>query len=111
VSVIVLFHSVYGLRSVERATADRLRTAGHEVLTRDLYAGRTAVTIADGFALAGEVGWELITGRAQAATKDLVADAVLAGISMVRLWWRRCCPPVRRLLASCCGTGSRGRQP
>ncbi|MBM0260072.1 hypothetical protein JNW89_28665, partial [Micromonospora sp. 4G55] len=34
---IVLFHSVYGLRPAVLAQADRLRAAGHRVVTPDLY--------------------------------------------------------------------------
>lgn len=38
-AAIVLFHSVYGFRSLERDAAARLRAAGHEVVTPDLYEG------------------------------------------------------------------------
>ncbi|MFL6111537.1 MAG: dienelactone hydrolase family protein [Catenulispora sp.] len=79
---IVLFHSVFGLRPVEIAAADRLRAAGHRVLAPDLYAGLSAVTIADGFALADRIGWATITGRARDAVRELPGGAVLAGISM-----------------------------
>jgi dienelactone hydrolase len=82
VAVIVLFHSVYGLRPVEIAAADRLRAAGHDVLTPDLYAGHSAATIADGFDLADRTGWTAITGRARDAVRELPAATVLAGISM-----------------------------
>ncbi|MER8186111.1 dienelactone hydrolase family protein [Kitasatospora sp. NPDC094015] len=81
-AVIVLFHSVYGLRHVEIAAADRLRADGHEVRAPDLYAGRSAATIADGFALAERTGWAAITERARDAVRDLPATTVLAGISM-----------------------------
>lgn len=81
-AVIVLFHSVYGLRPVEIAAADRLRAAGHEVRTPDLYAGHSAATIADGFVLADRTGWRAITGRARDTVRELPADTVLAGISM-----------------------------
>ncbi|WP_020666266.1 dienelactone hydrolase family protein [Amycolatopsis nigrescens] len=79
---IVLFHSVYGLRPVELAAADQLRAAGHEVVTPDLYAGQTAVTIHDGFALADRIGWAAIEARARESVRVLPADAVLAGFSM-----------------------------
>lgn len=38
---IMLFHSTYGLRPAVEAAADRLRAAGHEVWTPDLFEGRT----------------------------------------------------------------------
>lgn len=79
---IVVFHSVLGLRPVEHALAERLRAAGHRVVTPDLYAGRTAPTLDAGFALKDAVGWETITGRAAAAVRELPPETVLAGVSM-----------------------------
>jgi dienelactone hydrolase len=78
----VLFHSVLGLRPVELGFADRLREAGHRVVTPDLYAGRTASTLDEGFALKDAVGWETITRRAHDAVRDLPAETVLLGVSM-----------------------------
>jgi dienelactone hydrolase len=34
---IILFHSVYGLRHVEHAAAQRFRAAGHDVFVPDLF--------------------------------------------------------------------------
>ncbi|RSD08490.1 dienelactone hydrolase family protein [Amycolatopsis eburnea] len=79
---IVVFHSVLGLRPVERGLADRLRAAGHDVTTPDLYDGRTAPTLESGFALKEAVGWETITRRALDAVRDLPAETVLVGVSM-----------------------------
>jgi dienelactone hydrolase len=79
---IVLFHSVHGLRSAEIAMAGRWRAAGHSVVTPDLYQGRTAAKIAEGFALAETIGWPLITARAREAVRAMPENAVLAGISM-----------------------------
>jgi len=42
---IMLFHSTYGLRPAVRAAADRLRAAGHEVWTPDLFEGHTFETV------------------------------------------------------------------
>ncbi|HJP72823.1 MAG TPA: dienelactone hydrolase family protein [Pseudonocardiaceae bacterium] len=81
-ALIVLFHSVYGLRPVELGVAARLRAGGHSVFTPDLYAGMAADTVEDGFALAEQVGWPAITGRARDAIGKLSGDVVLAGISM-----------------------------
>jgi dienelactone hydrolase len=82
VADVVVFHSVLGLRPVERAFADRLREAGHHVGTPDLYDGRTASTLDEGFALKDAIGWETIVGRARDAVRDLPAETVLVGVSM-----------------------------
>ncbi|MCA2228116.1 dienelactone hydrolase family protein [Nonomuraea aurantiaca] len=79
---IALFHSVYGLRAVEHAAADRFRAAGHEVVTPDLYAGAIATTIDGGFALKDRIGWEVIVERARDAVGRMSAGTVLAGVSM-----------------------------
>ena len=80
---IVLFHSMLGLRPVELRAADDLRAAGHEVVTPDLYAGRTAANLDEGFQLKDHrIGWATIEQRARQAVQDLPADTVLAGISM-----------------------------
>ncbi|MEU4524012.1 dienelactone hydrolase family protein [Amycolatopsis sp. NPDC024027] len=81
-SDIVVFHSVLGLRPVELGFADRLRAAGHRVTTPDLYAGRTAATLEEGFAVKDAVGWEAITRRARDAVRDLPGETVLVGVSM-----------------------------
>jgi dienelactone hydrolase len=82
VTSIALFHSVYGLRPAVLAAAVRLRAAGHTVVTPDLYAGRVAASIEEGFELAEQTGWETIVGRAREAMSALPSDAVLAGLSM-----------------------------
>lgn len=71
-----------GLRSAERLAAERLRQAGHEVTTPDLYEGRQATTMAEGYALMGDVSWPVIMGRARDALSGVPAEAVLMGISM-----------------------------
>ena len=81
-ALIVLFHSVYGLRPVEVRVAAQLRACGHSVITPDLYGGLVADTIEEGFALAERVGWAAITGRARAVLDAQSGDVVLAGISM-----------------------------
>ncbi|MEW9551144.1 dienelactone hydrolase family protein [Nonomuraea sp. NPDC050783] len=80
---IVLFHSMLGLRPAERRAAERLRASGHDVVTPDLFDGRTASTIEEGFVLKDEqIGWPTIEQRAREAVRSLPADTVLAGISM-----------------------------
>ena len=79
---VVLFHSMLGLRPVEQLAAERLRQAGHQVTTPDLYLGRTANTMAEGYALMDDVGWSAITRRAREAMRGVPADSVLMGVSM-----------------------------
>ncbi|MEV1072490.1 dienelactone hydrolase family protein [Micromonospora parva] len=79
---VVLFHSVYGLRPAVRAAADRLRAAGHQVSTPDLYGLPAADTVEEGFALLDKIGQEVVLDRARAALRDLPPDTVLGGFSM-----------------------------
>ena len=53
---IMLFHSTYGLRPAVHRAADRLRAAGHEVWTPDLFEGRTFDTVEEGMEYKDEVG-------------------------------------------------------
>lgn len=79
---VVLFHSAYGLRQAEAGAAARLRAAGHEVITPDLYGGQTASTLDAALALMGTVGWAAICARARRALESVPGPAVLAGFSM-----------------------------
>jgi dienelactone hydrolase len=79
---VALFHSVYGRRPAILAAAARLRSAGHTVVTPDLYAGPAAATVDEGFALCEQVGWPVIVDRARQALAGLPPDTVLAGLSM-----------------------------
>jgi dienelactone hydrolase len=84
---VAVFHSMFGLRAVEHAAAERLRGAGHRVVVPDLFdgavAGRGAMpTTEDGFALMEVIGWAAIVERAKTAVRDLPADTVLCGLSM-----------------------------
>ncbi|WP_330181267.1 dienelactone hydrolase family protein [Nocardia sp. NBC_01503] len=79
---IALFHSVYGLRSVETEAGGRLRDLGHEVHVPDLYAGQVASTLEAGFALKDRIGWGTIVARALEALAGLPDTTVLAGFSM-----------------------------
>ncbi len=79
---VLLCHSVLGLRGLEQAAAERLRAAGHDVTTPDLYEGRTADSIEAGFALRDAVGWDVMVARAARAAEDLPPETVLAGFSM-----------------------------
>jgi len=81
-ATIVIFHSVLGLRSIELATTERLRASGHDVLTPDLFAGRTASTPDEGFLIMEDIGWDTIRERARAALATVPSTATLMGFSM-----------------------------
>ncbi|MBX5188127.1 dienelactone hydrolase family protein [Rhizobium sp. NZLR3b] len=93
-ATVVLFHSVYGLRSLERDAAERLRAAGHQVFTPDLYTGKVARSIEEGFELKEAIGWSTLCQRAEKAVAALPGSAVLGGFSMgagvsAHLWPKR----------------------
>ncbi|MEU6216119.1 dienelactone hydrolase family protein [Streptomyces sp. NPDC047022] len=79
---IMLFHSTYGLRPAVRASADRLRAAGHQVWTPDLFDGRTFDTVEEGMAFKEETGKEELLKRAVlAAAPYSERGLVYAGFS------------------------------
>ncbi|ELP69457.1 carboxymethylenebutenolidase [Streptomyces turgidiscabies Car8] len=61
---VMLFHSTYGLRPAVRAAADRLRAAGHEVWTPDLFDGHTFGTVEEGMAFKDAIGKDELLRRA-----------------------------------------------
>ena len=80
---VALFHSMFGRREVELAAAERLRTAGHDVVVPDLFAGETVPgDIDQGWALMKTIGWEPIVDRARRSLSTAPPDAVLGGFSM-----------------------------
>jgi dienelactone hydrolase len=79
---IVLFHSVLGLRAIERDLAREWEGAGHAVTLPDLYGGGSAEDYDGGFALLREVGRATVGRRAAEAAASAPGDAVLAGVSM-----------------------------
>ncbi|WP_406323810.1 hypothetical protein [Streptomyces sp. NBC_01637] len=64
---IALFHSVLGLRPAELLAAERLRGAGHEVVTPDLFCGEVAATLDEGFRLVDRIGWAAVVKHARQA--------------------------------------------
>ncbi|WP_420452416.1 dienelactone hydrolase family protein [Ilumatobacter sp.] len=78
---VVLFHYVMGLTDGVRAFAEELGAGGHAVRTPDLYHGRVAASLQDGFAITGEIGPETLEQRVEAALADLGGDLVFAGMS------------------------------
>ncbi|MCH5675455.1 dienelactone hydrolase family protein [Streptomyces gilvus] len=80
---IVLFHSTYGLRPGVRQAADRLRGAGHEVWTPDLFEGRTFETVEEGMAFKDRIGKDELLRRAVlAAAPYSERGLVYAGFSL-----------------------------
>ncbi|MFJ8662946.1 dienelactone hydrolase family protein [Streptomyces sp. NPDC093795] len=61
---IMLFHSAYGLTPSVETAAERLRAAGHQVWTPDLYGGRTVGTVEEGVELRDEIGKDELLKRA-----------------------------------------------
>ncbi|WEO97982.1 dienelactone hydrolase family protein [Streptomyces sp. FXJ1.172] len=61
---IMLIHSTYGLRPAVRDAADRLRGAGHEVWTPDLFEGRTFDTVEEGMEYTEDTGKDELLKRA-----------------------------------------------
>ncbi len=79
----MLFHSAYGPRPAVHAAAERLREAGHRVVTPDLYGGRTADTVEEGMAIKDEIGRDELLRRAIAATAEHTDGGVVyAGFSL-----------------------------
>ncbi|MFI7008045.1 dienelactone hydrolase family protein [Streptomyces sp. NPDC050145] len=80
---IMLFHSTYGLRPAVTAAADRLRAAGHEVWTPDLFDGRTFDSFEEGMEYKEEVGKDELLRRAVlAAAPYSERGLVYAGFSL-----------------------------
>lgn len=80
---IMLFHSTNGLRPAVREAADRLRGAGHEVWTPDLFDGRTFETVEEGMAFKDEIGKDELLRRAVlAAAPYSERGLVYAGFSL-----------------------------
>ncbi|MCQ9129482.1 MULTISPECIES: dienelactone hydrolase family protein [Streptomyces] len=80
---IMLFHSTYGLRPAVSAAADRLRAAGHEVSTPDLFDGRTFDTVEEGMAYKEEIGKDDLLRRAVLAAAPYSGRGlVYAGFSL-----------------------------
>ncbi|GAA1176748.1 dienelactone hydrolase family protein [Kitasatospora gansuensis] len=85
VAQIVLFHSAYGLRPAVHQAADRLRAAGHQVHTPDLYDGRVFDDVEAGMAYKEEIGNDELLRRAVTEVAPLLTPGtrlVYAGFSL-----------------------------
>ena len=79
---VVLFHSAQGLRPGIHWFADRLREAGHEVHTPDLFDGEVFDELDDGVRKRDNIGIGALIGRSFEAVAELPEDVVYAGFSM-----------------------------
>jgi dienelactone hydrolase len=78
---VLLFHHALGLTLGVREFADVLRTAGHRVHTPDLFDGRTFVSIDEGLAYIGAVGFDTMRERGVNIADELPRDLVYGGFS------------------------------
>lgn len=80
---IMLFHSTFGPRPAVHRAADRLRAAGHEVWTPDLFEGRTFDEVEEARAYKDGIGKEELLKRAVlAAAPYSERGLVYAGFSL-----------------------------
>ena len=79
---VTLFHSVCGLRPAVLADAERLRAAGHQVTTPDLFDGNVFGDIDSGMAFKNALGGAAIDARARAAVENAGPGHVYAGYSL-----------------------------
>jgi dienelactone hydrolase len=79
---VLLFHHAHGQTAGFLAFADRLRDAGHNVHTPDLYDGRTFTTLDEGVGYARKVGFDTIGERGVKAAAGLPSEIVYAGFSL-----------------------------
>ena len=79
---VLLFHHAQGLTAGVVAFADELRSAGHQVITPDLYGGRTFLTLDEGLAYARSVGFGALAAAGVAAADALPSEMVYGGFSL-----------------------------
>ncbi|EJT04750.1 dienelactone hydrolase family protein [Rhizobium sp. CCGE 510] len=78
---ILLFHHAQGLTPGVRAFADEIRAAGHIVHTPDLFGGRIFLSIEEGLAHIGEIGFDAVRERGVRVADQLPPELVYAGFS------------------------------
>ncbi|GAA1389455.1 dienelactone hydrolase family protein [Luteococcus peritonei] len=81
-TTMILFHHVLGLTPGVIGLADRIREAGHEVVTPDLFEGRTFDNLSEGLAHVGSIGDGALLQRAEQACSAQPDDVVYAGLSL-----------------------------
>jgi dienelactone hydrolase len=82
VSDVVLFHHAQGRTDGIVQFAERLHSAGHQVIVPDLFEGKTFASIEDGVGYAQEIGFGTVIERGRAAAEALPAGMVYAGFSL-----------------------------
>ena len=80
-ATVVLFHSVLGPRQGVEDAASRLRAAGHDVITPDLYDGRRFDEYDPAMAFSAEYGQEKLMARALESVAALPDGFVVGGFS------------------------------
>jgi len=78
---VVVYHSAYGLRPAIIEFAGKIRAAGHQVHTPDLYDGEVFSDRNDAIRKIQELGFDKLLERALAAVESLPSDLVYAGFS------------------------------
>ena len=79
---VLLFHHALGQTTGFLAFADKLRAAGHDVHTPDLYDGKTFTDLRQGVSYAQEIGFGAIGERGRLAAEELPNDLVYGGFSL-----------------------------
>ena len=79
---VLLFHHALGLTPGLQAFADDLRSAGHSVVTPDLFGGVTFDSIEAGVAHAATLGFGAIADEGPSTAADMSAPFVVAGFSL-----------------------------
>ncbi|NTV39691.1 MAG: dienelactone hydrolase [Demequinaceae bacterium] len=70
IAEIIFFHHAQGLTDGLRAMAERLRAAGHEVHTPDIYSGAVFGQLDEGLAFASRIGHDAIEEVARRAARE-----------------------------------------
>ena len=79
---VLLLHHALGQTPSFHAFADTLRAGGHNVVTPDVYDGRTFDDLDEGLAYAREIGFDTVRERGVRAADALPEWLVYIGISM-----------------------------
>jgi len=84
-----VLHPWWGLNEDVRASADRLRREGYEVVTPDLFHGRVATTREEAQALSGSVSkdWKSTMSEIEEALEKLGADRVAVLAWSMGVWF------------------------
>ena len=86
---VLVLHPWWGLNEDVRASAERLRREGYEVVSPDLFHGRVATTRDEAQALSGEVSknWQSTMTEIEAALEKLQADRVAVLAWSMGVWF------------------------